>query len=89
VLSIPASLLANSPFSSANSFAFTVTLLPAGEPKGYNPIGLYHDGVLVPMCSSSPLSATTHICLDSFQVSKKNGIVATGEADQNGRIGFG
>jgi hypothetical protein len=88
VLSIPASLLASSPFSSANSFAFTVTLLPAGEPKGYSPTGLSHDGVQVPMCTSSPLSATTHMCLTSFEVSKKNGIVATGEADRNGRLGF-
>jgi len=89
VLDIPDSLVANSPFSAANPFTFTVTLLPIGEPKGYSPTGLYHDGVLVPMCSASPLSATTHICLTGFQVSKKNGIVATGEADQNGRIGFG
>jgi hypothetical protein len=89
VLDIPDSLVANSPFSAANPFTFTVTLLPIGEPKGYSPTGLYHDGVLVPMCSASPLSATTHICLTGFQVSKKNGILATGEADQNGRIGFG
>jgi hypothetical protein len=41
------------------------------------------------MCADSPLSATVHICLDSFQVGKKTGIVATGEADQNGRLGFG
>ena len=41
------------------------------------------------MCATSPLGATTHICLTVFQVSKKNGITATGQADQNGRIGFG
>jgi len=41
------------------------------------------------MCATSDLSATTHICLTGFQVSNKNGIVATGKADQNGRIGFG
>ena len=89
VLDIPDSLGANSPFSATNPFAFTVTLLPSGEPKHYNPTGLYHDGDLVPMCATSPLSATTHICLTVFQVTKKNGITATGQADQNGRIGFG
>jgi hypothetical protein len=89
ILDIPDSLVATSPFSATNPFTFTVTLLPAGEPKHYSPTGLYHDGMLVPMCAASDLSATTHICLTSFQVSKKNGIVAAGRADQNGRIGFG
>jgi hypothetical protein len=89
ILDIPDSLVASSPFSPMNPFTFTVTLLPSGEPKHYSPTGLYHGGVLVPMCATSPLSATTHMCLTSFQVSKKNGIVATGQADQNGRLGFG
>jgi hypothetical protein len=91
ILDIPASLGPTSPFSVSNFFTFTVTLLPAGVPKSYTPTGLYHDGVLVPMCADSPLSATTHMCLTSFQAKnfKKNGIVAVGEADQNGRLGFG
>ncbi|HEY7693114.1 MAG TPA: hypothetical protein VH816_12310 [Gaiellaceae bacterium] len=89
ILEIPDSLTASSPFSPTNPFSFTVTLLPAGEPKGYNPTGLYHDRGLVPMCADSPLSATVHICLDSFQVGKKTGIVAIGRAYQNGRLGFG
>jgi hypothetical protein len=89
ILDIPDSLVANSPFSATNPFTFTVSLLPSGEPSGYKPVGLYHDGALVPMCATSDLSATTHICLTGFQVSNKNGIVATGRADQNGRIGFG
>jgi hypothetical protein len=91
ILEIPASLGANSPFSATNPFMFTVTLLPSGVPKKYTPTGLYHDGVKVPMCADSPLSANTHMCLDSFNTSniKKNGIVAVGEADQNGRLGFG
>jgi len=89
ILRIPASTASGSPFSKDNPFTFTVTLLPAGVPKKYTPTGLYHDNELVPMCSDSPLSATTHMCLTSFQVSKKNGIVATGQADQNGRLGFG
>jgi hypothetical protein len=89
LLGIPASLLANSPFSPGNAFSFTVTLLPIGEPAGYKPTGLYHDGVLVPMCDTSPLSATTHICLRDFRVSKKEGVVASGVADQDGRIAFG
>jgi hypothetical protein len=29
-------------------------------PAHYYPTGLYHDGVLIPMCSASPLSPTTH-----------------------------
>jgi hypothetical protein len=43
------------------------------------------------MCSDSPLSASTTMCLTSFQTKnfKKNGLVAVGEAYQNGRIGFG
>jgi hypothetical protein len=92
VLDIPESLAANPPFSKDNPFTFTVTLLPEGVPKFYDPTGLYHDGVLVPLCSASPLSATTHICLDQFLITKtkgKDGFVATGKADQNGRIGFG
>jgi hypothetical protein len=93
VLGIPASLLgSSSPFSPSNFFTFTVTLLPEGVPKFYEPTGLYHDGVLVPMCSASPLSDSTHICLTGFLVTKtkgKTGYVATGQADQNGRIGFG
>jgi hypothetical protein len=89
VLSIPASVHAGSPFSFANPFTFTVTLLPAGVPAHYYATGLYHDGVLIPMCSDSPLSATVHICLDSFSGNKWVGFVATGEADQNGRLGFG
>jgi hypothetical protein len=36
------------------------------------------------MCSSSPLSATTHICLTSFTGNKYSGFVATGKG-----IGFG
>ena len=62
---------------------------PTGVPKFYDPTGLYHDGVLVPMCATSPLGPNTHICLTGFLVTKKNGIIATGKADQNGRIGFG
>ena len=88
LLGIPASLLTDSPFSAANPFSFTVTLLPNGEPTGYKPIGLYHDSALVPMCSSLPLSSTTHICLTSFQTSK-SGVIARGLADQNGRVAFG
>ena len=89
VLGIPASLLGNTPFSATNPFTFTVTLLPAGVPAHYYPTGLYHDGVLIPNCSTSPLSATTHICVTSFTGNKYSGFVATGKADQNGRIGFG
>jgi hypothetical protein len=88
-LEIPASLLANSPFSPSNPLSFTVTLQASAEPSGYKPTGLYHNGVLVGMCSATPLSATTHICLNSFQESKQNGVVAKGIADQNGKIGFG
>ena len=90
VLGIPASLLGpSSPFSPSNFFTFTVTLLPSGVPAHYYPTGLYHDGVLIPMCSTSPLSATTHICVTSFSGNKYIGFTATGKADQNGRIGFG
>ncbi len=90
ILDIPASLVARTRRSRrTNPFTFTVTLLPSGEPNGYKPTGLYHDDDLVPMCATSDLGATTHICLTGFQVSNKNGIVATGRADQNGRIGFG
>jgi hypothetical protein len=89
LLDIPASLLTTSPFSATNSFSFTVTLLPSGWPNGYSPTGLYHDGVLVPMCATSPLGPSTHMCLTSFKAKKQDGIVAIGEADQNGRIGFG
>jgi hypothetical protein len=88
-LSIPASLLGGSPFSATNPFTFTVKLEPAGVPHYYPATGLYHDGALIPMCSSSPLSATTHICLTSFSGNKWIGFVATGQADQNGRLGFG
>jgi hypothetical protein len=88
-LDIPASLVASSPFSPVNAFSFAVKLLPAAQPPGYNPTGLYHDGALVPRCATSPLGPTTHICLNSFEVSNKNGILAAGVADQNGRIGFG
>jgi hypothetical protein len=89
VLSIPASLLGSSPFSATNPFTFTVTLLPAGVPAHYPAHGLYHDGTLIPMCGSSPLSATTHICLTSFSGNSWSGFIATGKADQNGRLGFG
>jgi hypothetical protein len=97
VLTIPASVQANSPFSPTNPFTFKVTLLPAGIPYGYKPTGLYHDGVKIPKCSYSPLNGTTHICLTSFESSRpahgnehgSGAIVATGKADQNGRIGFG
>jgi hypothetical protein len=89
VLSIPASVLSGSPFSPTNPFTFTVTLLPAGVSAHYYATGLYHDGVLIPSCSSSPLSASTHICVTSFSGNKYTGFVATGQADQNGRLGFG
>jgi hypothetical protein len=89
VLDIPASLQPDSPFSATNPFTFTVTLLPAGVPAHYYAKGLYHDGVKIPKCSYSPLSETTHICLTSFSGDKYHGFVATGEADQNGRLGFG
>ena len=90
VLGIPASLLGpSSPFSPSNFFTFTVRLVPSGVPAHYYPTGLYHDGVLIPMCSTSPLSATTHICVTSFSGNKYIGFTATGKADQNGRIGFG
>jgi hypothetical protein len=91
-LDIPDSLLVSgSPFSAANFFTFTITLLPDGVPQKYSPVGLYHDGVLVPMCDTSPLSATTHVCLTSLQTKnyKQKGIVAVGKADKNGRFGFG
>jgi hypothetical protein len=89
VLDIPASLQEDSPFSPTNPFTFTVTLLPAGVPPHYYAKGLYHDGVKIPKCSWSPLSETTHICVTSFSGDKYNGFVATGQADQNGRLGFG
>ncbi len=89
VLEIPASLQADSPFSATNPFTFTVTLLPAGVPAHYYPTGLYHDGVKIPKCSWSPLGPSTHICLTSFTGDKYSGFVATGQADQNGRLGFG
>jgi len=89
VLDIPASLQADSPFSATNPFTFTVTLLPAGVPAHYYPTGLYHDGVKIPKCSYSPLGPSTHICLTSFTGGKYSGFVATGQADQNGRLGFG
>jgi hypothetical protein len=85
-LQIPASLLPDSPFSATSPFSFTITL--EDEPPGYKPTGLYHDGVLVGMCSATPLGPSTHICLNSFDPSKKR-IVAKGIADQNGKIGFG
>jgi hypothetical protein len=87
-LQIPASLQPDSPFSPTNPYSFTITLLPEGEPPGYQPSGLYHDGVLVPMCSAQPLGTGTHMCLTSF-VPAKSGVVAAGIADQNGKIGFG
>jgi hypothetical protein len=89
VLSIPASLLANSPFSAANPFTFTITLLPAGVPANYIAKTLYHDGVEIPKCSNAPLGPNRHICLTSFSGNNSNGFVATGRADQNGRLGFG
>jgi hypothetical protein len=88
-LSIPASQLGSPPFSPTSPFTFTIKLLPAGVPHHYYPTGLYHDGVLIPPCTSSPLSATTHICVTSFSGNKYIGFVATGRADQNGRLGFG
>jgi hypothetical protein len=45
--------------------------------------------VLIPMCSTSPLSAKTHICVTSFTENKYSGFVATGQAGQKGRIGIG
>ncbi len=89
VLNIPSSLGEDSPFSPTNPFTFTVTLLPAGVPAHYWPKGLYHDGVKIPKCSWSPLGESTHICLTSFWGDKDHGFVATGQADQNGRLGFG
>lgn len=89
VLSIPASLQSDSPFSPTNPFTFTVTLLPAGVPDHYKATGLFHDGVKIPKCSWSPLDSDTHICVTSFSGDKYNGFVATGQADQNGRLGFG
>jgi hypothetical protein len=89
LLDIPASLTSTSPFSISNPFTFTVTLLPDGWPSGYVPTGLYHDGVLVPMCDATPLSSITTMCLTSFKAKKQTGIVAEGKAYQNGRIGFG
>jgi len=83
-LQIPSSTV----FSSTNAYSFAITLLPAGEPPGYQPSGLYHDGIVVPMCSSQPLGGNTHMCLTSF-VADKTGVVARGIADQNGKIGFG
>jgi hypothetical protein len=70
-------------------FSFTITLRPNQAPNGYNPTGLYHDGTKIPMCSAHPLGPSTHICLNSFTPGPGNGIVATGVADQNGRIAFG
>jgi hypothetical protein len=90
VLAIPASALGpSSPFSPSNFLTFTVKLEPSGVPAHYYPTGLYHDGVLIPSCTTSPLSATTHICVTSFSGNKYIGFTATGKADQNGRIGFG
>jgi hypothetical protein len=89
VLDIPASLQEDSPFSAANPFTFTVTLLPAGVPHHYYAKGLFHDGVKIPNCNWSPLGEDTHICLTSFSGDKYHGFVATGQADQNGRLGFG
>jgi hypothetical protein len=89
VLEIPASVEANSPFSATNPFTFKVTLLPAGVPRYYKPTGLYHDGMKIPKCHYSPLGPSTHICLTSFSGDKYQGFVATGIADQNGRLGFG
>ena len=88
-LDIPASLLVPSPFSPTNPFLFTITLLPDGWPSGYNPTGLYHDGVLVPMCDVAPLSSTTTMCLTLFKAKKQDGIVAEGKAYKNGKNGFG
>jgi hypothetical protein len=89
-LQIPASVEPGSPFSPTNPFSFVVKLLPAGQPHYYVPTGLYHDGVLVPLCSAHPLGPGTHLCLTSAPVlTLGHTFVATGIADQNGKIGFG
>ena len=91
-LSIPASLTTSSPFSAANAFTFTLTLDSAGQPNGYKPAGLTHNGVPLQQCSTLPAAGPwpTGMCQDgTLTKDKKTGAIsASVKGYENGFVGF-
>jgi hypothetical protein len=91
-LSIPASSSSSSPFSATNYFTFTLTLDAAGQPNGYKPVGVTHNGVQLQQCSTLPAAGPwpTGMCQNGpLAKDKKTGeISAFVRAYENGFVGF-
>jgi hypothetical protein len=104
-VSIPASLTSSSPFAlfvdnvlvSTSPYTFELRLNPSGQPPGYKPAGISHQGdeagavfEPVPLCSSVTLGAANPICLDGLpSKNKKTGVItATGKGIENGSYGW-
>jgi hypothetical protein len=91
-LSIPASLSSSSPFSATNYFTFTLTLDAAGQPSGYKPVGVAHNGVQLQQCSTLPAAGPwpTGMCqVGPPTKDKKTGeISALVRGYENGFVGF-
>jgi len=84
----PGSLNPN-PFTSSTPFTWSIqvdgTLLPN---PGFKPVGIYHDGVLLPFCSVQPITAVPICVLTLSQDKKTKTVYATGLATTNGSYQF-
>jgi uncharacterized repeat protein (TIGR01451 family) len=84
----PGSLNPN-PFTSSTPFTWSIQVDGTLLPNGFKPVGIYHDGVLLPLCSVQPIT-TVPICVLTLSQDKKTKTVsATGLATTNGSYQFG
>jgi uncharacterized repeat protein (TIGR01451 family) len=82
------SLNAN-PFTSSTPFTWSIQVDGTLLPNGFKPVGIYHDGQLLPFCSVQPITAVPICVLTLSQDKKTKTVSATGLATTNGSYQFG
>lgn len=77
------------PFTSSTPFTWSIQVDGTLLPNGFKPVGIYHDGVLLPFCSVQPITAVPICVLTLSQDKKTKTVYATGLATTNGSYQFG
>ena len=77
------------PFTSSTPFTWSIQVDGTLLPNGFKPVGVYHDGVLLPFCSVQPITAVPICVLTLSQDKKTKTVYATGLATTNGSYQFG
>ncbi len=79
------------PFTLMSPFTWAIELDGSLVPSGFAPTGVYHDGSLLPFCSTFPLALPgTPICVDAIEQNAHTGtLTARGRGVTNGAYQFG